>query len=338
MGSSDNCLAALIGGAIGYKIGNTPVGACCCFSTAIGALILYYTEQPKKTTPPQQETSISRKYDNLSLEEKINVNLINWIKEKRGFEWVKEPTDVEIIGNNVWAVGSYKMTLIGFPEECILYSSDKGKTWELQKKIDGNPFGISSGTLKVKFLDEKRGWVATRYRILHTTDRGKNWDIILNPDTVLSLNETLYRIDHIEKFEVVDYDHLRIQIGDNENNLYESFDNGKSWKKINNEDNQKKTNVPQKTKPSLENFIDPNTQKSKSTSFLLRQIENYQENISPKIKERLGRDRLCKYEPSCSEFAKQAIEKYGTVKGTALAGGRLVRCNPWSKGGYDPVT
>ena len=45
----------------------------------------------------------------------------------------------------------------------------------------------------------------------------------------------------------------------------------------------------------------------------------------------------CKYHPSCSEYAVQALRKHGLVRGSALAGWRLLRCNPWSHGGVDPV-
>ena len=45
----------------------------------------------------------------------------------------------------------------------------------------------------------------------------------------------------------------------------------------------------------------------------------------------------CKYEPSCSEYAIQAVQRHGLIKGSALAGWRLLRCNPWSHGGHDPV-
>jgi uncharacterized protein len=45
----------------------------------------------------------------------------------------------------------------------------------------------------------------------------------------------------------------------------------------------------------------------------------------------------CKYEPSCSTYAIQAIERYGILRGVVLAGWRIVRCNPWSHGGFDPV-
>ena len=45
----------------------------------------------------------------------------------------------------------------------------------------------------------------------------------------------------------------------------------------------------------------------------------------------------CKYIPTCSEYGIEAIEKYGALKGGLLAVGRILRCNPFSKGGYDPV-
>ena len=60
-------------------------------------------------------------------------------------------------------------------------------------------------------------------------------------------------------------------------------------------------------------------------------IEKYQKYISPI----LGNN--CKYYPSCSEYTKQAIEKYGIIKGSFLGILRILRCNPFSKGGYDPL-
>ncbi|HYZ76786.1 MAG TPA: membrane protein insertion efficiency factor YidD [Gaiellaceae bacterium] len=45
----------------------------------------------------------------------------------------------------------------------------------------------------------------------------------------------------------------------------------------------------------------------------------------------------CKYHPSCSEYAVQALRRYGLVRGSILAGWRLLRCNPWSRGGVDHV-
>ena len=60
-------------------------------------------------------------------------------------------------------------------------------------------------------------------------------------------------------------------------------------------------------------------------------IRAYQKLLSPMVGER------CKYYPSCSEYAAQAIQRYGILRGLVLAGWRLLRCNPWSRGGFDPV-
>lgn len=46
----------------------------------------------------------------------------------------------------------------------------------------------------------------------------------------------------------------------------------------------------------------------------------------------------CKYHPSCSQYAIDAVRARGLVRGSLLAGWRLLRCNPWSRGGFDPVT
>ena len=45
----------------------------------------------------------------------------------------------------------------------------------------------------------------------------------------------------------------------------------------------------------------------------------------------------CKFYPTCSEYTKQAIQKYGSLKGSMLGIYRIMRCNPFSKGGYDPL-
>lgn len=45
----------------------------------------------------------------------------------------------------------------------------------------------------------------------------------------------------------------------------------------------------------------------------------------------------CKFYPTCSEYAIQSLEKYGLIKGGIKAIWRVLRCNPWNKGGYDPV-
>ncbi len=46
---------------------------------------------------------------------------------------------------------------------------------------------------------------------------------------------------------------------------------------------------------------------------------------------------MCKFEPSCSEYTLQAIEEYGLIKGSVMGFNRIMRCNPFNKGGYDPV-
>ena len=65
--------------------------------------------------------------------------------------------------------------------------------------------------------------------------------------------------------------------------------------------------------------------------ILAKAIEGYQKHISPYKRTK------CPYYPSCSEYGKEAILKYGAVKGSAMAAWRVLRCNPFSRGGYDPV-
>jgi len=71
--------------------------------------------------------------------------------------------------------------------------------------------------------------------------------------------------------------------------------------------------------------------------LLLTKIEFYQREISPLLQEANSGKQICKFEPSCSEYAKQAIKKHGAAKGTAMAAYRLARCNPLSEGGSDPI-
>ena len=63
----------------------------------------------------------------------------------------------------------------------------------------------------------------------------------------------------------------------------------------------------------------------------LAPILAYRRFVSPAL------PRRCRYEPTCSAYAEQAIRQYGILRGLVLAGWRLLRCNPFSHGGYDPV-
>lgn len=65
--------------------------------------------------------------------------------------------------------------------------------------------------------------------------------------------------------------------------------------------------------------------------LLLKLIRFYQRFLSPLT------PPSCIYEPTCSNYAYQAIGKYGVLKGGLLAVRRILRCHPWGRGGYDPV-
>jgi putative membrane protein insertion efficiency factor len=67
-------------------------------------------------------------------------------------------------------------------------------------------------------------------------------------------------------------------------------------------------------------------------TLALAPIRAYQRWISPAF------PRRCKYHPTCSEYAVQAIQTYGILRGAALGAWRILRCNPFSHGGYDPVS
>ena len=66
--------------------------------------------------------------------------------------------------------------------------------------------------------------------------------------------------------------------------------------------------------------------------LVLLPILAYRRLISPLLGPR------CRYEPSCSAYAEQAIREYGILRGVVLSGWRVLRCNPWSHGGHDPVS
>jgi hypothetical protein len=65
--------------------------------------------------------------------------------------------------------------------------------------------------------------------------------------------------------------------------------------------------------------------------LMLKLIRFYQLAISPWL------PPTCIYEPSCSQYGLQAIQKYGAFKGGWLTVRRILRCHPWARGGYDPV-
>ena len=64
---------------------------------------------------------------------------------------------------------------------------------------------------------------------------------------------------------------------------------------------------------------------------LIKLITLYQLTLSAFI------GRQCRFEPSCSNYAKEAIELHGSIKGLTLGARRICKCHPWHEGGYDPV-
>lgn len=66
-------------------------------------------------------------------------------------------------------------------------------------------------------------------------------------------------------------------------------------------------------------------------NFLIYLINLYRKYISPL------KAPCCRFVPTCSQYAIEAIEKYGAIKGGYMAIKRILRCNPFCKGGYDPV-
>ena len=68
-----------------------------------------------------------------------------------------------------------------------------------------------------------------------------------------------------------------------------------------------------------------------ATGFLILLIKIYQKAISPLLPD------SCRFQPTCSQYAVEALRTHGFIRGSALTVWRILRCNPWCPGGYDPV-
>lgn len=66
-------------------------------------------------------------------------------------------------------------------------------------------------------------------------------------------------------------------------------------------------------------------------TFVLGLLRGYKWAISPLL------PPACRYVPTCSDYAMEAVDRYGIFRGSLMATGRLLRCHPFTKGGYDPV-
>lgn len=65
--------------------------------------------------------------------------------------------------------------------------------------------------------------------------------------------------------------------------------------------------------------------------ILVKMLQLYKAAISPWL------PPACRFEPTCSQYAVEAIQKYGALRGTGMAVWRIARCQPFARGGYDPV-
>ncbi|HEY4049409.1 MAG TPA: membrane protein insertion efficiency factor YidD [Acidobacteriaceae bacterium] len=72
-------------------------------------------------------------------------------------------------------------------------------------------------------------------------------------------------------------------------------------------------------------------------ALIVRSLELYQRWVSPALHSIGGVSGACRFQPTCSEYAAVALERHGVLHGSGLALWRLLRCNPFSRGGFDPV-
>lgn len=92
------------------------------------------------------------------------------------------------------------------------------------------------------------------------------------------------------------------------------------------------------TLPDINNQVEPRLRDLPITFWnlpripLLALIRTYQKVVSPTLPE-----GTCRFYPSCSHYGYQAIYKYGAIKGSLMAAWRVLRCNPFNRGGFDPV-
>ena len=81
----------------------------------------------------------------------------------------------------------------------------------------------------------------------------------------------------------------------------------------------------------MDTSIEPHGASHLTRSIIRRIHRGYKRWISPLF------GNVCRFSPTCSEYALQAIEKYGFIKGVWLAFKRIIRCNPYCRGGNDPL-
>ena len=74
-----------------------------------------------------------------------------------------------------------------------------------------------------------------------------------------------------------------------------------------------------------------------TSALALALLQAYRGSISPLLSILFGPSCGCRYQPTCSHYAEQAIKKFGLWRGLSLAAQRIFRCHPWGANGYDPV-